>query len=108
MHLHKIDTQVMTNLRTYLMTDSLRETLKNIDQFVKQRPVYSVHFKLESENSNYAKMDDIVEYLQIESVDGSINDDKDDYLEILKLRHLNLSKYFFQFSFQKFHYFHVI
>lgn len=81
-------------MENYVVTNVLKDALKKVEMFLKQRPAYSVHFKLDEyqQQKQQLKEDDLDEYNQIETVEGSIsNDDRDDYLEVLRLRHSNIS-----------------
>ena len=83
------ETFIYNKLNNYLLTDTVKETIKNIDIFLKQKTVHNVHFKLENEDP-YLSNEDYDN--QIETDSRSSFEQSDDYLEILKLRHVNLSK----------------
>ena len=54
-----------------------------------------MHFKIETPALNDIQNADDLDYDQIESIVNSfVNDrDREDYIEILKLRHMNIAKY---------------
>ena len=85
------ETFIFNKLNNYLLTDTVKETIKNIDTFLKQKSVHNVHFKLENEDP-YLNNEDYDYNNHLETDSRSSFEQSDDYLEILKLRHINLSK----------------
>ena len=71
---------------------------------MRQKHTQFVHFKLEGEDKSQSKTD-MLDFRPDESIESSVDEQSDDYLEILKLRHRNLSKlisnrvFFFSFKF---------
>lgn len=84
---------VEQKLKNYVETSRLKELRNKVDQFLRQKTVHSVHFKLDETSSRPDTIADEKELSQVESVDESIYDDSEDFLEILRLRHSNLSRY---------------
>ncbi len=90
----KTENLVYKKLSNYIATDSVVDLFKQVDIFLKQKPPQSVRFKLETPTLNDIENADDLDFEKIETIVNSfINDkDRDDYLEILKLRHINISK----------------
>lgn len=91
----RMENSVLNKLNTYVITDSIKELYKNLDTFLKRKSSHNVHFKLESTSSNYSISDshsDMNSKSDIEGSDDELMQNNDEYLEILKLRHINLSK----------------
>jgi len=61
-----------------------------VNQFVKQKPTFGVHFQLNG-SQKVANTED-PEFSHVESEDESLSDENVDFLEILRLRHSNLSR----------------
>jgi hypothetical protein len=85
---------VYKKLTNYIPTDSVVDTFRNVDMFLKQKPAQSVRFKLDAPTLNDIENADDLDFEKIETIVNSfINDkDRDDYLEILKLRHIDIAK----------------
>lgn len=74
-----------------MFTDNFVNLAKMVDMFLKPRQLTSVSFKLEaSQEFKHETVEDFNMY----NFDADLEDEKDDFLEILKLRHLNLSSSF--------------
>ena len=84
-------------LRNYLLTDPLRELFKNLETFFRQKHTQAVHFKLATDEKSQAKEEE-VDFRPEDSALSSADEQSDDYLEILKLRHINLTKCVFKLS----------
>jgi predicted nucleic acid-binding protein len=85
----KIENLLNDKLKNYIETSSLNELNKKLELFLIQKPVYSVKFKLNIENEQQQIQDDN-DYFQLETAEESF-DEEENYTEILKLRHLNIS-----------------
>ncbi len=81
-------------LSNYIPTDSVVDLFKQVEMFLRQKPPQSVRFKLETPTLNDIENADDLDFEKIETIVNSfINDkDRDDYLEILKLRHISIAK----------------
>jgi hypothetical protein len=91
----RLENSVLNKLNTYLITDSIRELYSNLDTFLKRKNSHNVHFKLESTSSNHSISDsysDINSRCDIDGSDDELMQNNDEHIEILKLRHINLSK----------------
>jgi hypothetical protein len=85
---------VYKKLSNYIPTDSVVDLFKQVEMFLRQKPPQSVRFKLETPTLNDIENADDLDFEKIETIVNSfINDkDRDDYLEILKLRHISIAK----------------
>ena len=85
----KLENSLSNQIKSYLLTEPLKELYKSLASFLRQKQTQSVHFKLDSEEKS--RLD-----LGREESDSSSTEDNEqseDYVEILKLRHINLTKY---------------
>ena len=84
----KIDNFIQNKLNTYIMTDSIRDLIRKLDIFCMSKSIEiqqqnSIDLKSEKNNSNE------------NASTNSSNDEQnqtEEYLEILKLRHINLAR----------------
>ncbi len=88
----EVESFVFNKLRKYVITDSIKELLKNVDVFLKRKQSFNVHFKFES-NSKHSFSDNQsnINFKMNDESDDETIQTNDEYLEILKLRHLNFS-----------------
>ena len=87
----KLENTLSNQIKNYLLTEPLKDMFKNIANFLRQKPTQSqsVHFKLE--NKNKSRLDSNNEN-ESGSSSTEDNEQSEDYVEILKLRHINLTK----------------
>lgn len=90
----KLENLVYRKLNNYVLTDSLVDLFRSVDSFLKQKPSQSVRFKIDTPTLHDIENADDLDYEQIESIVNSFVNEKDreEYLEILKLKHLNVAK----------------
>jgi hypothetical protein len=95
----KTDIFVSNKLNKFLLTDSIKVLFKSLDEFVRSKS-HSVHFDLETKKSKknftptsemLVKSDQRNEVkINMDDEDNFEHEDNEDYLEVLKLRHVNL------------------
>jgi len=85
----KLENSLSNQIKYYLLTEPLKDLYKNLASFLRQKQTQSVHFKLESGEKSRLSLD----REESESSSPEDNEQSEDYAEILKLRHINLTKY---------------
>lgn len=78
----------------YVETKGTKEMRRKIDSFLKHKGNVGVHFKLDKSASTLTNLIDDHEYAEQQNqwLEESTHDDSEEFLEILRLRHSNLSK----------------
>lgn len=84
---------VHQKLRNYVDTSGTRELRRRVEQFLKHKPNHGVHFKLDNKPNNIPPRNNPNVFKdEIQSLEESIHDESEEFLEILRLRHSNLSR----------------
>lgn len=83
---------VFNKLNNYILTESLQELMGKVDSFLKSNR-NTINVKFEVPNSDGLNNRKNKKVNDGEEISQGASDEKDDYLEILKLRHVNLSKF---------------
>ena len=85
----KLENFLSNELKHYLLTEPLIDLYKSIVTFLKQKQIQSVHFKLENNARQKSQLDSYRDDINSFSDE---DEQSEDYAEILKLRHINLTK----------------
>lgn len=105
-----MDDFVLQKMRGYVETSGTREMRRRVEQFLKQKPSHGVHFKFDTQSTsasthltsdNEEELNDTRQQQQqhrlLDDETTTVHDDSEEFLEILRLRHSNLSRYFIHF-----------
>ncbi|CAF0851226.1 unnamed protein product [Brachionus calyciflorus] len=87
----KTESLIFNKLNQAIFTSSLKFLSKSVDSFLRPRQSISVTFKLENQLESADFLKNESDNFQMDSFDAEMDDEKEDFLEILKLRHLNIS-----------------